>query len=93
MAKTVSINARIDPDLKTEAEEILDKLGLTSSGVISLLYKQIILHRGLPFDLKLPELGTAILSDEDFKKELEKGLSDVESGNTIPTVKVFTTVK
>ena len=93
MAKTISINARIDPDLKATAEEILDKLGLTSSGVISMLYKQIVLQRGLPFELKLPELDAHVLSEEQFKGEIEKGLADLGNGTTVPTVKVFTTVK
>jgi len=93
MAKTVSINARIDPELKEQAELILDKLGLTSSGVISMLYKQIVLNRGLPFDLKLPELDAHVLSEEQFKSEIEKGLADLGNGTTVPTVKVFTTVK
>lgn len=91
--KTVSVNARIDPDLKLDAETILDKLGLTSSNVIAMLYKQIVLYRGIPFQLKLPEMDTHILSEDQFNEELEKGLSEVDGGKTIPTVKVFTAVK
>ena len=91
--KTVSVNARIDPDLKQDAEAILDKLGLTSSNIIAMLYNQIVLHRGIPFEIKLPELSAHILSEDQFNEELEKGLADVDNGNTVPTVKVFTSVK
>lgn len=89
--KTVSINCRIDPVLKSEAEMVLDSLGLTASGVISLLYKQIILHRGIPFDLKLPEENINIepLSSDEFKEEMEKGLEDIHEGRSIPAGTIF----
>jgi len=59
MNKTAIIRARVEPDLKNEVEQILGKLGLTVSDAVHLLYRQIKLQRGLPFDVRLPNELTA----------------------------------
>ncbi len=55
MAKSANLYARIEPDLKEQAETILTSLGITASCAITMFYKQIVLHNGLPFAVKLPE--------------------------------------
>jgi DNA-damage-inducible protein J len=59
MSKTTTIRARIEPDLKNEVDTILTQLGLTASETIHLLYRQIKMRRGLPFDVRLPNDLTA----------------------------------
>lgn len=59
MSKTATIRIRIEPSLKREVEDILAQLELTSSETIQLLYRQIKLHRGLPFDVRIPNALTA----------------------------------
>jgi DNA-damage-inducible protein J len=59
MGKTATIRARIEPDLKSEVEDILAQLGLTASEAVLLLYRQIQLRRGLPFEVALPNKLTA----------------------------------
>ena len=59
MSKTTTIRARIEPGLKSEVEDILSQLGLTASETIHLLYRQIQLQRGLPFDVRVPNAVTA----------------------------------
>lgn len=54
MAKTTMLHIRIDTNLKNNAESILAQLNLTPTDAIKLFYKQIELHGGLPFDLKVP---------------------------------------
>ena len=58
MGKTANIRARVEPGLKTEVENILSDLGLTVSETVHLLYRQIKLQRGLPFDVRIPNLLT-----------------------------------
>lgn len=70
MYKAATINTRIEPKLKTEAEAILQKVGLTSAEAVRLFYKQICLQRGLPFDVKIPN------------KETLKAMHDAETGKT-----------
>jgi DNA-damage-inducible protein J len=58
MAKTEAIEARIEPKLKAEAERILDELGLDVSDAIRVFYKQVVLRKGLPFDVAMPNGAT-----------------------------------
>jgi len=59
MNKTATIRSRIEPGLKREVEDILSDLGLTASEIVQLLYRQIKLRRGLPFDVRIPNALTA----------------------------------
>jgi DNA-damage-inducible protein J len=58
MSKTATIRTRIEPGLKNEVENILAQLGLTASETVQLLYRQIQLQRGLPFDVRIPNALT-----------------------------------
>ena len=59
VTKSTTIRARIEPALKAEVESILRKLGLTASETIHLLYRQVKLRRGLPFEVTIPSPLTA----------------------------------
>src|SRR5262249_36758406 len=52
------VRARMDPKLKTEAEAIFDELGRNASDVIRVLYKQVTLRKGLPFEVRIPNATT-----------------------------------
>ena len=58
MPKTEMIRARVEPDLKYEAEGVFAALGLSATEAITLLYKQVSLHHGLPFEVKIPNAKT-----------------------------------
>jgi DNA-damage-inducible protein J len=49
MGKTATARARMEPEIKEEAERILDECGLSASEAIGLFYRQVILRNGLPF--------------------------------------------
>ena len=59
MARTATIQARIDPEIKTKAQEILNKLHISMSDAISIYLTQVTLQNGIPFDLKIPNNLTA----------------------------------
>ena len=85
MANTSAVYARIDSGLKENAENILRQLGISPSGAIQMLYSQIVLTRGLPLDLRLPERKpTAIggMSRDELDAELSKGVESLRSGKT-----------
>ena len=66
MHKTATVNARIDPILKERAETILHKVGLSAAEAVRLLYTQICLQRGLPFEAKIPnKLTLKAIADAD----------------------------
>ena len=95
MAKSANLYARIEPDLKEQAESILSALGIPASNAITMFYKQIILQRGLPFDVKLPAnpLDISDMTKEDLDQELEKGFADIESGRTRNAKNVFADIR
>ena len=64
MNKTSTVRARMEPDLKDNAEKVFSKLGLTSTQAITLFYKQVEIRNGLPFDLVIPNNTTAKTLDE-----------------------------
>ena len=70
MAKTSYINVRADENIKKEAELILSSLGLTPSDAINLLYNQIILNKGLPFEIKIPNSVT-IKAIDDLENNID----------------------
>lgn len=52
MSKSGTARARIEPEVKREAEQILGDCGLSASQAIGLFYRQVILERGMPFSIK-----------------------------------------
>lgn len=92
MAKTANLYARIEPEVKKEAESILEKLGIPVSNAINIFYKQIILQRGMPFDIKLPK-DTSKISVEEISAELDKGYNDYLSGRVSPAAAIFSDIK
>ena len=58
MSKTAMIRARVEPALKDRAESMLQQLGLSATTAITLFYRQIVVRRGLPFELHLPNAET-----------------------------------
>ena len=58
MAKSKMIRARVEPELKHDAEAVLNKLGMTPTEAITLFYKQVTLYRGLPFPVRIPNAAT-----------------------------------
>jgi addiction module RelB/DinJ family antitoxin len=83
MANTSAVYARIDTGLKENAESIMSQLGMTPSSVIQMLYSQIVLQKGLPFEVKLPSAKpTAIggMTRAELDKELMMGIESMRSG-------------
>ena len=78
MNKSANLSVRIDPKLKKEAEEILSTLGIPMSNAISIFLRQVTLHKGLPFDVKIPEPPTFVedLSNEELLELLEEAKKD-----------------
>jgi DNA-damage-inducible protein J len=76
MNKTEIVRARIEPDLKHDAEAILKVIGISSSQAISMFYKQIIFNQGLPFEVKAPNEETQqVLLDAMMGRNMSKPIS------------------
>ena len=71
-------------------------LGIPASSAINMFYKQIILQRGLPFEVKIPydrPVDISTLSETEFNEELEKGYADMQAGRMKNAKKVFTDIR
>ena len=96
MAKSASVYARIDPALKEQAETILSALGIPTSNAIDMFFKQIVLKKGLPFEVRLPyekPVCAGALSKEELNAELEKGYADMRAGKTKPAKQAFADIR
>ena len=94
--KSANLYARIEPDVKEKAESILSTLGIPASSAINMFYKQIILQRGLPFEVKIPSdrpVDISTLSEAEFNEELEKGYADMQAGRTKNAKKAFADIR
>ena len=69
MARTATIMAEIDPNLKTEVENIFKELGITTAEAIDAFYHKVKQHHGLPFDMEMPNEETL-----QAMYEAEKGI-------------------
>lgn len=58
MSRTATVRARIRPELKTEVEELLASLGVTTSEAITMFFSQVKLCKGLPFAVAIPNETT-----------------------------------
>ena len=95
-AKSANLYARIEPDVKERAESILMALGVPASNAINMFYKQIILHNGLPFEVKLPAakpMDMSVLSQDELDAEIEKGYADMLAGKTKPADQSFADIR
>ena len=73
MAKTATIQTRVDPKIKKSTQNILNTLNISMSEAISMYLSQITLHKGIPFEVKIPNRITAqTLKKSEEGKELHK---------------------
>ena len=83
MNKTSMIHIRVQPEIKQEAEEILNNLGMTTTEAINIYLKQIILRCGLPFEVKKPQFNDDMLESIAEAEEIEKHPEKYKSYNSV----------
>ena len=89
--KDSTVSARVENNVKIEAEEILQKLGVPVSVVINSLYRQIIYHHGVPFSLTIPsEPRTGdVMTNVEFDKKLQHSYAQSLNGEGRSMNEVF----
>ena len=97
MEKSTTLNLRVNPTVKRNAEEILSQLGISMSTAIEIYLRQISLTGGIPFDVTLPKapshLNMDLMSKEQIYSELSAGLDDIEKGNILSVAEAFENYK
>ena len=91
MVKNSTVSARIDENVKTRAENILNQLGIPVSVVINTLYHQIILQNGVPFSLTIPNRPKTLdeMSKAELDAKLQHSYDQAISGQGRPAMEVF----
>ena len=80
MSETV-IRSRIDSGIKLEAQALLERFGLTMSEAIRLFLHQVVIEKGLPFQVKLPH-AEAVEHDRWFRNQVEAALAEADNPET-----------
>ena len=60
MEKSATLNLRVNPTLKQEAESVLGRLGIPMSTAVDMFLNQIVLVGGIPFSVTLPNAPESI---------------------------------
>ncbi|MCD8195210.1 MAG: type II toxin-antitoxin system RelB/DinJ family antitoxin [Coprobacillus sp.] len=94
MAKTATLCVRLDPTLKEEGDDILKDIGVSASTLITMLYKQLVEKRGIPFEVSTRKerkepLDVSKLTHDELIAEIEKGYRDIEEGREIDAEEFF----
>jgi len=96
MARTSNIFARVEPEIKDQAEQVLNQLGIPMSNAIGLFLRQVVLQRGIPFEMKLPEKKLPdynSMTDEQFDAAIMRGMMDISEGKVMSSAQVADMMK
>lgn len=94
--KSSNVTARVEPEIKAEAEAILAQLGISASNGINMFYRQIILWRGLPFRPSFPTSRPISLDEmtkEEFDAKMARGLAQAKAGEGVSADDFFNSLR
>lgn len=92
--KSANVTARVQPEIKRQAEAVLDKLGLPVSVLIDTLYRQIIMTGGVPYSLTVPNLPTRdSMAEEQFNVVMETGYNQAKTGTGLSVDEAFAKIR
>ena len=93
MEKTATLNLRVNPTVKEQAEIVLSRLGVPMSTAINMYLNQISLTGGIPFAVTLPkaseDINADIMTDEEIHVKLQSGYDDVKAGRVKKAAEAF----
>lgn len=84
-AKTANVTARIQPNIKEQAEAILERLGIPVSVFIDMTYRQVIMRDGVPFSLDIPDkfITRDTLTKAEFDTMMQNGLTQAKCNDSV----------
>ena len=84
MEKTMTLNLRVNPTVKQQAEDVLKQLGIPMATAIDMYLRQITLTGGIPFSLSLPKAPAAdTMTDDQLHAALQVGIKEIQNGDTV----------
>ena len=93
--KTANVTARIQPNIKEQAEAILERLGIPVSVFIDMTYRQVIMRDGVPFSLDIPDkLATRdTITRAEFNTMMQTGLAQAKRNDSLSVDEAFNQLK
>lgn len=93
--KTANVTARIQPNIKEQAEAILDRLGIPVSVFIDMAYRQVIMRDGVPFSLDIPDKFATrdSITKAEFDTMMQTGLSQAKRNDSVSVDEAFEQLK
>ena len=92
--KSANVTARVQPEIKRQAEAVLERIGMPVSVLIDTLYRQIIMTGSVPFPLAVPKLPTRdSLTEVQFNAMMETGYNQAKSGEGLPIDEAFAKIR
>ncbi len=89
-SKTANVTARVLPEIKEQAESVLNRLGIPVSVLIDSLYRQIIMTNSIPYPLSVPAISTRDnLTTSQFNTMMERGLSQAKASQGLDVEDAF----
>ncbi len=84
MEKTATLNLRVNPAVKQQAENVLRQLGIPMATAVDMYLRQISLTGGIPFPISLPKAPASIeadaMTDAELHAALQVGYDDIRAG-------------
>ena len=85
MDKSATLNLRINPTLKQNAENVLSRLGIPMSTAVDMFLNQVVLVGGIPFSVTIPNIPESIdatrMTGEELHAKIQRGYDDYKDGN------------
>ena len=93
--KTANVTARIQPNIKEQAEAILDRLGIPVSVFIDMTYRQVIMRDGVPFSLDIPDklVTRDSITQAEFDTMMQDGLAQAKCDDSVFIDEAFSQLK
>lgn len=93
--KTANVTARIQPNIKEQAEAILDRLGIPVSVFMDMTYRQVIMRDGVPFSLDIPDklVTRDSITQAEFDTMMQTGFAQAKKNDSVSVDEAFNQLK
>jgi DNA-damage-inducible protein J len=78
----VLVNVRVDADIKKQAEQVTEGLGINLSSAINLFLAQLVREQGMPFRPHLSEVTYA--DEKELDEKIQAGIMSYVAEETLP---------
>lgn len=86
MAKTDTLNIRIEPKLKEQVEITLNDLGMNIAEAVTIFLKQVVLTDSIPFVIKKPKYNEEIIETLKEAKKIVDNPEKYKSYNNLAEI-------